>query len=95
MNDIVNALMRSIDIVESKIDFNNQKNNDQDMIELHNLLGKAITSVYTRIKLEKRMREYDVNKDRKLFNAIWDDPSLMQAKPNRVCEDLTRILHAG
>ena len=73
MKDIENALMRSIGIVESKLDINNWNNNDQDMVELHRLLGKAITSVYTRNKLEKRMRNYDVYNDKKLFNAIWDD----------------------
>jgi len=73
MNDIVNALMRSIDIVESKLDFNCQENNDRDMLELRRLLGKAITSVYVRIKLEKRMRDFDFKKDTKLVDAIYGD----------------------
>jgi hypothetical protein len=73
MKDIVNALMRSIDIIESKMDFTNRENNDQDILELRELLGKAITSVYVRQRLEKRMRDFDFAKNGKLVDAIYGD----------------------
>jgi len=71
MEDIISALMRSIDIVESKMDFTSREKNDKDILELRELLGRAITSVYTRRKLEKKMRDFDVRKDREFFSAIW------------------------
>jgi hypothetical protein len=73
MTDIETALKKSLDIVEKKMDFNNEDNNDQSMVELYGLLGNALTSVYIRNKLEKRMRDFDISKDKKLIDAIWED----------------------